>query len=68
MATYKVHWMKDAVKRPGALTAKAKKAAGISKAGKIKPSFIAKAAHSKNPLTRKQATLAKTFSKFRRGG
>jgi hypothetical protein len=59
-------WMKNAVKRPGALRAKAKKASGMSKSGKIKPSFIAKAAHSSNPRTRKQAVLAKTFAKFRK--
>lgn len=59
------NWMKDAVKRPGALKAKAKKAGGINKEGKIKASFIDKETHSSNPRTKKQAVLAKTFAKFR---
>ena len=58
-------WIQKAVKRPGALTTKAKKAGGINKEGKIKSSFIAKETHSANPRTRKQANLAKTFAKFR---
>jgi hypothetical protein len=62
------NWMKDAVKRPGALRAKAAKAGGIDKkTGKIKASFLDKAANSKNPLTRKQANLAKTFKKVNKG-
>lgn len=59
-------WMKNAVKRPGALTKKAKAAGGINKEGKIKASFIDKEANSSNPLTKKQAVLAKTFAKFRK--
>lgn len=63
----KKNWIQGAVKRPGALTSKAKSAGGISKkTGKIKKSFIDKETHSKNPLTRKQANLAKTFSKMRK--
>lgn len=58
--------MKSAVKRPGALKAKAKKAHGINKEGKIKASFIDKETHSSNARTRKQANLAKTFAKFRK--
>ena len=61
------NWIQGAVKRPGALKAKAKKAGGISKStGKIKSSFIDKETHSKNPRTRKQANLAKTFAKMRK--
>ncbi|HEX4044212.1 MAG TPA: hypothetical protein VHZ76_00920 [Gammaproteobacteria bacterium] len=61
---FMANWMKEAVKRPGALRAKAKKAGGM-KDGKISPAFIQKAVHSKNPTTRKQAVLAKTFKKLR---
>jgi hypothetical protein len=58
------NWIAGAVKRPGALRAKAKAAGGM-KGGKIKSSFIEKETHSKNPRTRKQANLAKTFAKMR---
>ena len=55
------HWIAGAIKRPGAFTAKAKKA-GKSVAGMA-------AAVTKNPkkyssLTVKQATLAKTLRKI----
>jgi hypothetical protein len=55
------NWIAGAIKRPGAFTAKAKKA-GKSVAGMA-------AAVSKNPdkystLTRKQASLAKTLRKI----
>ena len=62
------NWMKKAVRHPGALRVKAEKAGAIDKkTGKIEKSFIDKAAKSKNPTTRKQANLAKTFTKYRRG-
>ncbi len=57
-------WIQAIHMKKGALTAKAKKAGGISKSGKIKPEFIAKAAKSSNPKTRKQANLAKTLKKL----
>jgi hypothetical protein len=61
------NWIQKAVKHPGALRAKAKKAGELDKkTGKIKKSFIDKETHSKNPATRKQANLAKTFSKMRK--
>lgn len=57
----KKNWIKDAIKRPGALTkkAKAKGMSAMAYAGKV----------SKNPKaystrTRKQASLAKTLSKM----
>jgi len=58
------NWIADAIKHPGALRAKAKKAGGI-KGGKISGSFLAKASKSSNPTTRKQANLAKTLGKMR---
>lgn len=55
-------WMQDAVKRPGAFKAKAKKA------GKGVKGFIAQVLSpdsKSNSRTKKQANLAKTFNKFR---
>lgn len=59
----KKKWMQDLKIKKGALTAKAKKAGGINKEGKIKESFLEKASKSENPKTRKQANLAKVFRK-----
>lgn len=62
------NWIQKAVsKNPGALRSKAKKAGGMSKTGKIKESFIDKAANSKNKTTARQANLAKTLAKMRKG-
>lgn len=55
------NWIAGAVKRPGALTSKAKKA------GKSVQSF-AKANADAPGLTGKQARLALLFNKFRKGG
>jgi hypothetical protein len=55
------NWMAGAVKRPGALRAKA------AKAGMSTSEFARK--HASDPgRTGKQARLAKTFAKFRRHG
>lgn len=58
-------WIQKAIKRPGALRAKAKADGGLDKKGKIKESFLNKEAKSKNPRTRKQANLAKTLKKMK---
>jgi len=58
-------FIQKAIKRPGALRAKAKKAHGLNKQGKISAGFLEKETHSKNPLTRKQANFAKTLKKIR---
>ena len=55
-------WIKGAVKRPGAL----RKKLGVNKGEKISTSQLNKAAKSKNPTTRQQANLAKTFKKMNR--
>jgi len=60
------NWIQSAIKHPGALTAKAKAAGGLTKQGTIKQSFIEKAQNSPNPTTRKQANLAETLGKLRR--
>lgn len=59
----KKNWIQDAVKRPGAL----RKKLGVPKGKKISESQLNKAAKSKNPTTRRQANLAKTFKKINRG-
>jgi len=56
------NWIQGAVKRPGAL----RKKLGVAKGKKISASQLDKAAKSKNPTTRRQANLAKTFQKMNR--
>jgi len=58
----KKDWIQDAVERPGAL----RKKLGVKKGKKITKAQLNKAAKSKNPRTRKQANLAKTFAKMRK--
>ena len=58
----KKDWIRGAVKRPGAL----RKKLGVKKGKKITKAQLNKAAKSKNPRTRKQANLAKTFAKMRK--
>jgi hypothetical protein len=40
---------------------------GVPKGQKIGAARIAAATHSKNPKTRKQANLAQTYAKYRKG-
>ena len=58
------NWMKGAVKRPGALRAKAK-ARGLSTAAFSRQVLANKDRYS--PLTVKQASLARTFNRARKG-
>lgn len=55
------NWIQGAIKRPGAFTAKAKKA-GKSVAGMA--ATVSKNPEKYSPLTRKQASLAKTLRKI----
>lgn len=55
------NWIQGAIKRPGAFTAKAKKA-GKSVAGMA--AAVSKNPDKYSPLTRKQASLAKTLRKI----
>jgi hypothetical protein len=65
MAKKKGKFIQKAIKHPGALRAKAKKAHAINpKTGKIDKSWIDKEAHSKNLETKRQAVLAKTLLKM----
>lgn len=54
------HWIKDAIKKPGAL----RKSLGVKAGAKIPATKLAKAAKSKNPTTKKRAVLAKTLRKI----
>ncbi len=56
----KEKWMQDAVKKPGALH----KELGVPADKKIPAKKLNEATHSKNPLEKKRAVLAKTFRKF----
>ncbi len=57
-------WIQGAIKRPGAFTAKAKKA-GKTVAGMA--AAVTKNPKKYSPLTRKQAALAKTLRKINKG-
>lgn len=59
-------WIQKAIKRPGALSAKAKRIKGGYKNGRITPKGLAALAKSKNPTTRRQAALARTLAKLRK--
>jgi len=53
-------WIQKAITKPGSL----RKTLKVKKGTKIPAAKLAKAAHSKNPLTRKRAILAKTLKGF----
>ena len=57
----KKDWISGAVEHPGAL----RKKLGVKEGKDIPESKLEKAEKSKNPKTRKQAVLAKTFQKMR---
>jgi hypothetical protein len=59
----KTNWIQGAIKRPGAFTAKAKKA-GKSVSGMA--AAVTKNPDKYSPLTVKQANLAKTLKKINR--
>jgi len=61
----KKKWIKGAIKRPGALRAKAKRAGALGPDGKIKMSWLRAKAKGKD-RTAKQARLAITMRGFKR--
>ena len=61
MATKK-NFIKDAIKKPGAL----RKALHVKEGEKIPAKKLDKAAKSSSPLMKKRAVLAKTLSKLRK--
>ncbi len=63
MGRERKNFMRDAVKKPGAL----RKALHTPKGENIPAAKLEKASHSKNPLMKERAVLAKTFKKVNRG-
>jgi hypothetical protein len=63
MGREKKDFMRGAVKKPGALH----KALDVPMDKKIPKAKLNKAAHSKSPLMKKRATLAKTFRNVNHG-
>jgi hypothetical protein len=63
-------WIQKAIKKPGSLTATAKKAGELTKKGDIKDSWVDKVASNKkgkySAKTEKRAELAKTLGKMRK--
>ena len=55
------HWIKGAIKKPGAL----RKALHVPEGQKIPQAKLEKAEHSKSALMRKRANLAETMRGFR---
>lgn len=53
-------WIQGAIKHPGVLHKKL----GVPQGQKIPEKKLVKAEHSKNPLLRKEANLAKTLKSF----
>lgn len=58
-------WIKGAIKRPGALTAAAKKAGGVNKQGTLKREWVQSQARSSDPRRSAQARLALNLAKMR---
>lgn len=58
----KEHWIKDAIKHPGALH----KELHVKAGEKIPESKLKKAEHSKNPTLKKRANLAETLKSMKR--
>jgi len=56
------HWIKGAIKHPGALH----RELGVPQGDKIPAKKMGKALHSSNPRLRKQANLARTLSGLRK--
>lgn len=56
------NWIAGAIKKPGALH----KALGVPEGKKIPEKKLVKAEHSKSPLMRKRANLAKTLKGFKK--
>lgn len=66
MSKSKGKWIQDAIKRPGALREKAKKMGLIKGKETMSAEDLGILEKSSNPLTRKQAALAKTLRKFKK--
>jgi hypothetical protein len=60
-------WIQKAIKRPGALSAAAKKAGAVTAGGTIKKEWLQSQASSGNDRRAAQARLAMNLAKMRRG-
>ena len=58
----KKHWIKDAIKKPGAL----RKELHVPKGKNIPEKKLEKAEKSKNPVEKKRAELAETLKKMKK--
>lgn len=65
MAASKKNWIKGAIKKPGALTATAKKAGAVKADGTIKKTWLKEKAQGSG-VTAKRARLALTLSKMKK--
>ena len=65
MATKKKNWIKGAIKKPGSLTATAKRAGAVKADGTIKKSWLKEKAKGKGK-TAKRARLAITLGKMKK--
>ena len=60
----KKKWIQEAIKKPGALKAAAKRRGLLKKGEKLSKSDLEKLAKSKSKKTRKRVALAKTLKKL----
>lgn len=60
------NWIKSAIKRPGALRAKARAAGALTKSGNIDPDWLQEQASKGNTRTARQARLALTLRRLNR--
>lgn len=60
------NWIKDAIKKPGALRATAKRAGALKQDGTIKKSWLNEQAKKGNTKTAQRARLAITLSKMKK--
>tara|TARA_R100000935_G_scaffold34567_1_gene55219 strand:- start:2262 stop:2459 length:198 start_codon:yes stop_codon:yes gene_type:complete len=65
MATKKKNWIKGAIKKPGSLTATAKKAGALKADGTIKKTWLSQKAKGKGK-TAQRARLAITLGKMKK--
>lgn len=61
------NWIAGAIKRPGALRKKAKSASALTSKGTIEKSWLAEQASKGSSTTARQARLAQTLGRLRRG-
>ncbi len=66
MAKKKGKWIQDAIKKPGALRAQAKKEGALNPDGTIKQGWLKKKAGQGSSTTAKRARLAITLKKLRK--